>query len=218
MVIDFTEITDDHAFENFCMHLLQKMGLHIPVPPAVGADGGRDIICEEASQFSPGGYRWLVSCKHFAGSKKSVGVNADFAKPHKLVEHRCHGFMFMFSTAFTEDFRTSLQKICFEMRSGFKIFNCYEIEEKLLSSPHYFPLIRQYFPRSHDRLASLASSACCHYLSPQDALYAVYTQTGAYGGTSYQAFGTCCVDGYTEYLEKERIAYSIVKIRNDTNY
>jgi hypothetical protein len=219
MVIDLTEIEDDHAFENFCMHLLQDMGLNIPVPPAIGADGGRDIVCEEPSQFATRGYRWLVSCKHFAGSGNSVGVNRDWAKPHKLTEHGCNGFMFMFSTGFTEDFRSSVDKICHQIRGQYRIFNHLDIERILLSSPKFFPLIRQYFPLSHARLASLSNADdCCQYVTPEDALYAIYTRTGAHGEISYQVMGNCCIQNYLDHLEKERIEYGVTQIRSENRW
>ena len=218
MVIDLTEIKDDHTFENFCMHFLEVMGLDIPVTPAIGADGGRDIICEEPSQFAQRGFRWLVSCKHFAGSKnkRSVGVNDDWAKPHKLQEHGCSGFMFFFSTGFTEDFRTSVDKICNEIRRQYQIFNHLEIERILLSEPKFYPLIFQYFPVSHRRLATLSNADdCCQYLRSDDALYAIYTKTGAFGEVTYQIMGSCCIQDYIDHLTANRIKYGVVQIRSE---
>ena len=216
MVIDFTEIANDHAFENFCMHLLQDMGLDIPVQPAIGADGGRDIVCEEPSQFASRGYRWLVSCKHYAGSRNSVGVNNDAAKPHKLAEHGCNGFMFFFSTGFTEGFRTSVEKVCEQIRSQNKIFNSYDIERILISSPKFYPLIRQYFPLSHNRLIILRNAPeCCDRISPQDALYAVYIRSGSNNEVSYEVFGECCIDNYLEHLRDNKIEYGVYQIRSN---
>lgn len=216
MVIDLTEIKDNHTFENFCMHLLQTMGLKINVPPAIGADSGRDIVCEESSQFAERGYRWLVSCKHYAGSRNSVGVSEDYAKHHKLIEHGCNGFMFFFSTAYTENFRASVDTICKNIRSQYRIFNHLDIERILLSGPRFFPIIRQYFPVSHDRLVTLSTAAdCCNYLTTNDALYAIYTQKSTHGEISYQVMGSCCIENYLEYLEQEGIRYGVAQIRSE---
>jgi len=218
MVIDFTEILDHHAFENFCMHLLKAMGLTITVYPAIGPDGGRDITCEEPSQFVRSGLRWLVSCKHYAGSKKSVGVNGDAAVANKLTQHGCDAFMFFFSTPYTENFRNSVEDVCFQIRCQFKIFNCYDIENQLLSSPRFYPLIRQYFPISHDRLIGfLNSSECCDRVMPQDALFAVYTRDNI-GSICYQVFGECCVDDFVEHLKENNIEYEICEIRDSAHY
>lgn len=219
MLIDLTEIKDDHTFENFCMHLLENMGLKINVAPAIGADSGRDVICEEISHFAERGYRWLVSCKHFAGSKKSVGVNDDYAKPHKLIEHACHGFMFFFSTAYTENFRFSVDTICENIGSQYRIFNHLEIERILLSEPKFFPIIRQYFPASHELLVRLSNTNdCCNQLMTEDALYAVYTRTGTHGEISYQVFGSCCIENYLDYLDRENIRYGVAQIRSENRW
>lgn len=220
MVIDFTEIPslDNHAFENFCMHLLQEMGLTITVYPAVGPDGGRDIICEEYSQFARSGLRWLVSCKHYAGSKKSIGVNEDAAIANKLTQHGCDAFMFFFSTPYTEGFRNSVENVCYQIRRQFKIFNCYDIEKQLLSSPKFYPLIRQYFPISHGRLVGfLNSSECCDRVMPQDALFVVYTWDNI-GRVLYQVFGECCIGDFLEHLQENNIEYGFCQIRNNTFY
>jgi hypothetical protein len=215
MVIDFTEIIDDHAFENFCKHLLQDLRLNIPVQPAIGPDGGRDIICEEPSRFGSTGYRWLVSCKHYARSGRSVGINSDAAIANKLIEHGCNGFMFFFSTGYTESFRTSVDKVCEHIRSQSKIFNCYDIEKILLSSPKFYPRIRQYFPTSHDRLVRLISEdECCPYCSPQNALYAVYTKNTSNNEISYQVLCENCVDELREHLQESKVEYGISQIRS----
>ena len=142
MIIDFTEIKDDHEFENFAKQFLERKGLKITEAPAKDPDGGRDIICEEMTMFNTPGFRWLVSCKHYAKSNKSIGVNEDEAKANKLVEHGCNGFMFVFSTPYTEGFKSSVQKVCSKTNSQFQIFNSYDLREQLISEPKFYPLIR----------------------------------------------------------------------------
>ena len=215
MLINLTEIRDDHTFENFCMELLEYMDFKISVPPAIGPDSGRDIICEEPVRYARQGFRWLVSCKHYARSKNSVGVNDDEAKPHKLTEHACDGFMFFFSTGYTESFRTSVENICHQIRRPYKIFNALEIEKVLLSSPAFYPLIRRYLPNSHDLLVTLKSSEpCCPYQTPQDALYAVYTQDDPSGKVSFCVVGDCCIGNYIEQFQEHRVAYGVSQIRS----
>lgn len=217
MVLDFIEIPDDHAFENFCMHLLEAMGLRIPVPPAIGPDGGRDIVCEEPSQFGATGYRWLVSCKHFAKSGTSVGVKRDEANANKLIEHRCNGFMFFYSTAYTEGFRATVDRVCQAINSQYKIFNAYDIERILLSSVRMFPLIRQYFPMSHARLVRLLNfGSCCDRVTDQDRLYAVYTRNETNGEVNYQSLCEYCTDSLLEHLQSENIDYGVTMIRDAT--
>ncbi|MFA0047893.1 restriction endonuclease [Vibrio sp. 10N.261.51.F11] len=214
MVIDFTEIRDDHAFENFCMHLMEIMGLKIAVRPAKGPDGGRDIISEEPNRFTAMGYRYLVSCKHYAGSRRSVGNSHDEANANKLVEHGCNGFMFFFSTAYTENFKTSVEKVCNQKRCSYRIFNCYDIENILLSSPYYYPLIKQYFPRSHNQLVELKNTEpCCPDIGDDEPLYALYT-SDEYGNVSYEVLGQCCISHCVDDLERQRVPYGVSQLRS----
>ena len=219
MLIDFKEIADDHAFENFCMQLINSMGLTIPVAPAIGPDGGRDIVCEQPSHFDHViGYRWLASCKHFAKSGASVGVKHDAAIPHKLAEHGCNGFMFFFSTAFTEGFRTSVDKVCNQIRSQYKIFNSYDIENILLSSPRFYPLIRQYFPISHGKIITFQNTqTCCEQETSQDALYVVYTKDNL-NVVSETVLGECCINTYIDHLEDNSVEYGVSQIRSSTEW
>ncbi|MBZ9559087.1 restriction endonuclease [Halomonas coralii] len=219
MVIDLKEIPYHHAFENFCMHLLEEHGAHIPVRPAIGPDGGRDIICEEPIQFGSRGYRWLVSCKHYAYSGRPVGVRDDAAIANKLAEHDCNGFMFFCSTSYTEGFVTSVNNICNNKQSQSKFFNCYDIERILLSSPKFYPLIRQYFPNSHNRLTRLFDKEiCCLYYDPRCALYAVYTQNSNDQSVGYKVYGECCIDDVIEHLRESGCAYGYCKIRSASQY
>ncbi|EIF8961090.1 restriction endonuclease [Vibrio parahaemolyticus] len=216
MHIDFSEITNDHAFENFCMHLLELLGFTVPTPPAIGPDGGRDIICEEPSKFAHArGYRWLVSCKHYAGSGRSIGVSDDAALPHKLIEHDCDGFLFMCSTAFTEGFRTSTDNVCRNMNSQYHMFNSYDLENTLLSSPRFYPLIHQYFPNSHNLLVGAISELpCCDRLYPQSALFSVYEKNQLTNMVTCRILGECCFGDYCEHLEQYGIEYSHLLIKN----
>lgn len=216
MVIDFREIRDGHSFENFCMHLLRDMGLNITVKPAIGPDSGRDLVCEEQSMFGQRGLRWLVSCKHFAHSSTTVGVNHDAAKAHKLTEHGCDGFMFLFSTSYTEPFRTSVDNVCRQIRSRYIIYNNFEIENILLSSPRFYPLIKQYFPLSHDRLIYLKNKEpCCNYLMPYHALYAIYTKSGVNHQLCYEVLGECCINDYIDHLNNTGEEYGWIKIQEN---
>jgi len=219
VLIDFKEIVDSHAFENFCMQLIVLKGLTIPVAPAIGPDGGRDIVCEEPSQFDHViGYRWLASCKHFARSGRPVGSSDDAAIPHKLAEHGCNGFMFFFSTPYTESFRTSVYKVCDSQHCQHKIFNSYEIEEILLSSPKFYPLIRQYFPISHSKIVTLLNSVpCCGHAPPQGARYAVYTNNEL-NVVHEEVFGECCIDNFIEYLQENSIEYGVAQIKSSVEW
>lgn len=212
MVIDFKEIQDDQQFENFCMHLLETMGFKIPVPPAVGPDGGRDIICEEVSGLGVRGRRWLVSCKHFAQSGRAVGNSDDQANINKLVEHGCEAFMFFFSTPYSESFRTSVDNVCMHSNKQYIIFNVYDIEKLLLSAHQYYPLFQQYFPESFQRMFENRTSLHCgHSGFGGEELYAVFTDQAMY---EYELYCEQCLQPLVEYLNYDNIPYTIVTVRH----
>lgn len=74
MEIDFKDIPTADDWELFSRDFLEQFGFTVVVPPGRGADGGRDIVVSELGDDSihpPA--RWLVSCKHYAQSDKSVG-------------------------------------------------------------------------------------------------------------------------------------------------
>lgn len=148
-----------------------------------------------------------------------MGVSNDAAIANKLTEHGCNGFMFFFSTGFTEGFRNSVNNVCTQINSQNKIFNCYDIERMLLSSPRFYPLIRQYFPVSHNRLVTLMSKDdCCPYCGPQDALYAVYTRNDNTGEISYQVFGEYCIGYFIENLDESGVDYGVSQIRSSAQW
>jgi len=75
-MLDFSEIsTDGTQFELLLREILFSLNYHV-VWSGVGADGGRDLLVREEIQsiFGRRSFTWLVQCKHFATSGRSVGV------------------------------------------------------------------------------------------------------------------------------------------------
>jgi hypothetical protein len=74
-MIDYCEIpSDGEIWELFARDLLEELGFIIESGPDRGADGGKDIIAKEIVKGNLGSheFRWLISCKHYAHSNKSV--------------------------------------------------------------------------------------------------------------------------------------------------
>jgi hypothetical protein len=74
-MIDFKELSQDgRAFEQFVREMLLIYDVH-PHWTGQGADQGRDIIATEklAGPIANTTRKWLVQCKHFAHSNRSVG-------------------------------------------------------------------------------------------------------------------------------------------------
>ena len=78
-MIDFTEITTPEKWEVFTRDFLDELGFRIESPPVRGPDQGKDMLFIERLSGSLGktDFRWLVSCKQFAKSNSSVGLDGE---------------------------------------------------------------------------------------------------------------------------------------------
>ncbi|EPC4056228.1 restriction endonuclease [Vibrio parahaemolyticus] len=220
MLIDFKEINDDHAFEYFAKLFLEACGLKVEVTPAKGPDGGRDIICSEITSFGQASYRWLVSCKHFAHSGKSVGQSDDQANHNKLIEHQCHGFMFIYSTAFTESLRTSVVKVCETNKANHKFLTPWDIENIIVKSPRFYPLLNQFFPNSHSLLIETIENqgSCCSQDTSDIPGYIFYRRDSDTHRVS--AVNVCgyCIESYIEHFDSNNLDYSFYQVRDLEEY
>ena len=179
--------------------------------PAVGQDGGVDIICLQPNHHGSSGYKWLVSCKHNAHSGRSVGQGDDEANVNKLYEHGCHGFMFVYSTTVAESLRNSVEKICKNTNSSYHFFLAPDIENNLIRSPRFYPLIKQFFPKSYERLIgaiNTGANCCPDGNSYPNTTYIVYFRDNKTYEIKVKIIGECCRERYVEHFRKFGIEYS----------
>ena len=99
-MIDYKEIKDGEAWELFCRDYLVAQGLVVEIPPGRGADGGRDLLVKEQLKgiLATRPFTWLVSCKHYAESGRSVGTNDETNITDRLKQHKAEGFIGFYST------------------------------------------------------------------------------------------------------------------------
>ncbi len=99
-MIDYKEIKGGEAWELFCRDYLVAQGLVVKIPPDRGPDGGRDLLVKEQlkGMLATRPFTWLVSCKHYAESEKSVGVNDETNIVDRLTQHQADGFIGFYST------------------------------------------------------------------------------------------------------------------------
>jgi len=74
-MFDFKRIESGEDFELLCEDLLQAMGYTVEASVSRGPDLGRDIIVSKTVTDEMGfteSYRYLIECKHYARSGKSV--------------------------------------------------------------------------------------------------------------------------------------------------
>lgn len=139
------------SFEMFASEFLELTGYRIVSGPDRGADQGRDLIAEE-TRTGVGGVtkvRWLVSCKHFAHSGASVGVNDELNISDRLKAHGCHGFMGFYSTLPSAGLTQRLEAMQKESQGfEFIVFNREQIEKALLYGGPFSQIFKRYFPVS----------------------------------------------------------------------
>ena len=101
--IDFSELNSEQ-FEELCEDLFKAMGFNDPLPERSGRgpDLGRDLIVTEHRDSGILGslrrFRWLVECKNFAISDKSVQPQDIGSITDKLVLHNADGYLLITST------------------------------------------------------------------------------------------------------------------------
>jgi hypothetical protein len=156
LVLDFSEIppakggsADSDTFEQFAAELLKLIGYEEVRGPSRGADGGKDLIVEEVRKGISRNtkIRWLVSCKHFVHGGKAVGVSDESDISDRVNQHKCAGFLGVYSTLPSASLDERLQQQPFE----FQLLTPEQIEKYLLDSPQGIKLAERFFPESMKR-------------------------------------------------------------------
>jgi hypothetical protein len=113
-MIDFKQIKTGEDFELLCEDLLREMGYTIEASVSRGPDMGRDIIASKTVLDEMGfteDYRYLVECKHYAKSGKSV-QEADIGSPvARMSTHNCNRYILITSTIPSEKVRVQLKAV-----------------------------------------------------------------------------------------------------------
>lgn len=129
-MIDYTEVKDGDMWELFCRDYLVAQNLVVEVPPGRGPDAGRDILVKEQlkGKLATRPFTWLVSCKHFATSSRSVGTEDETNITDRLVQHKADGFIGFYSTMASAALITRLKELreqgkieAFEIYDGARI-------------------------------------------------------------------------------------------------
>jgi len=162
MLIDFKEIPHSNKsgitqdiFEKFCRDFLEIMGYEIVSEPARGADGGLDIkVCE--NRIGVGGVskvNWLVSCKHYAYSGKSITKEMEPDIRDRVESKGCTGFIGLYTTIANQSLVNSLEGL--KNKIEYQLFDNEKIEKHLIGIYSYETLLLRYFPRSYENWRNL---------------------------------------------------------------
>ncbi|MFZ0052571.1 MAG: hypothetical protein WAK96_12420, partial [Desulfobaccales bacterium] len=151
-MIDFLEIPEDgEQWELFARDFLLESGFFIESAPDRGADGGKDMLVSEQLSGNLNKYRftWLVSCKHFAKSKKSVSESDEPNIRERLEGFAANGFLGFYSTVPSAAFNTRLNQLKEAGKiQDFKFFD-YKLIENYLIRLGYSKILMRYFPKSY---------------------------------------------------------------------
>lgn len=136
--------TDPDQFEKFSKIFLEKViGGRITKGPSRGADGGIDLRLE----IQEGGVSVskLISCKHYAHSKESVGIADEIDISDRLASFGCSVFVGFYSTIATTGLEQKLERLRMEKGINFELFNNEDIETLLLDSLAGFRVAKRFF-------------------------------------------------------------------------
>lgn len=155
-MIDFKEIPiantgsgEQDYFELFARDFFLQLGFTIEEDPARGADNGRDLIISEIHERKIDGHktteRWLISCKHYSKSGKSITARDELDVYDRLKSNNCVGFIGFYSTIANESLIRKLNNV------RFVIYDHKKIEALITSEPSLIEIFKRYFPKSFNK-------------------------------------------------------------------
>ncbi len=157
-LIDFTEIDPDgEVWELFARDFLKELGFFIESTPDRGADGGKDLLISEQLEGHLNKYRfkWLVSCKHNAKSKKSVKEEDEINIQERVESFGADGFIGFYSTLPSSGLNTRLNNLKEKNKvKDYQIFDSKLIENYLIRIG-FSKLLMRYLPNSYKRVKPL---------------------------------------------------------------
>lgn len=150
-MLDFRELsTDGTEFEMLVREVLFARGLDTSWS-GVGPDGGKDLICTERvdSIFGPSTRRWLIQCKHFAHSGRSVGGGDIDNIRDSCSQHGADGYVIATSTYLSSGVVNRLEGIAADASA--RLLTSYldgPMIERALLRPELFHVAQRFFPVS----------------------------------------------------------------------
>lgn len=100
--------------------------------------------------------RWLVSCKDFANSGRSVSEQDVGPVSDKVSQHNANGFMLVTTTTASTGLKSMLDGIHAQGRVKTSVWDRHELENLLLQDGH-LDLVKRYLPQSYAAFRRLGS-------------------------------------------------------------
>lgn len=154
-MIDFKEIdSDGENWELFSRDFLEELGFYVESSPGRGADGGKDLLVTEQLRGNLNKYkfRWLVSCKHYAKSNRSVSEKDEINIQERLDSFSADGFIGFYSTLPSAGLMTRMEQLKENRKiKDFRFFDGKLIENYLVRVG-YSRLLLRFLPESYKRI------------------------------------------------------------------
>jgi hypothetical protein len=126
------------------------VALHIGIEkgPDRGPDSGKDLVIVERQRgwLSSGQHRWLVSCKHFAHSNKSVPIGDEPDILGRVRRFKADGFIGFYSTIPSAELNRTLES--YKSEINVIVYDSALIERNLLNNPDLKEVFERFFPHS----------------------------------------------------------------------
>ena len=149
-MLNFKELDKDGIkFELLIREILFTKGIDVHWS-GIGPDGGRDLLCVEktVSPFGNSNRRWLVQCKHFAHSQRSVGIGDLDSISDSVIQHQADGYVLACSTYLSSAVMNRLESLSIgpqRIYTGYMDSNTIERE---LMTPQCASVAQRFFPVS----------------------------------------------------------------------
>lgn len=157
-MIDFKELdSNGEQWELFARDFLSEIGFIIESPPDRGSDLGKDMIVIENLDgiLAKYPFRWLVSCKNYAVSERSVTEDDEKSLLERTKGFNCDGFMGFYSTLPSAGLNSRLMQLKTNKElQDYKIFDSRLIENYLVKVG-FSRLVMRFFPNSYKTLKPL---------------------------------------------------------------
>lgn len=160
--INFSELkgyVPGEQFEALVKEIAKKIGLSVSWSGR-GPDEGRDMIFTEIRKGIIGNsvVKWLVQCKDFSKSGKSVSEGDVGSISDKIIQHKVDGYLLATSTVVTSGLMKMLESLDISKGGNYliKVWDYTELTE-ILCRGEFNIILKQYLPESFKKLTKYDS-------------------------------------------------------------
>lgn len=167
-IIDFKELSASNVKGEELQNLSRKLGQKLKLEPSWsgrGPDGGKDLIFVEEVRgiLTAKRVKWLVSCKDYAVSNKSVQESDVGSVLEKVKQHKADGFLLVTTTTVSSGLKSMLDSL--DKRNGgdieVSIWDAAELTTTILKE-EMKEIFQQFFPESYKKLVGSFDDALEH--------------------------------------------------------